>query len=124
MSWVSEPTWFPSPSIAPCATSQVTVLYFEAAAALMEGVVVTTDIGLRNELLRLYQSGVDTMGCATMPVQGNTALNPSCPIVQRHLCAAAVGIDAEEWSGFALAGGGCRGGWVYRSFGRGGGRRS
>ena len=63
----------------------------EAAAALMEGVLVTTDSGLRNELLRLYQGGLDRLGCATMPVQGNTALNPACDIVHRHLCAASAG---------------------------------
>ncbi len=63
----------------------------EAAAALMEGVLLTTDTGLRNELLRLYQSGLDRLGCATMLVPGNTALNPACEIVHRHLCAASVG---------------------------------
>ena len=63
----------------------------EAAAALMEGVLVTTDTGLRNELLRLYQGGLDRLGCATMPVPGNTALNPACDIVHRHLCAASAG---------------------------------
>jgi tetratricopeptide (TPR) repeat protein len=63
----------------------------EAAATLMEGVVLTTDTGLRNELLRLYQTGLDRSGCATMAVPGNTALNPACEIVHRHLCAASVG---------------------------------
>jgi protein O-mannosyl-transferase len=63
----------------------------DAAAALMEGVLVTTDTGLRSELLRLYQGGLDRAGCATMAVQGNTALNPACEIVHRHLCAASVG---------------------------------
>jgi tetratricopeptide (TPR) repeat protein len=63
----------------------------EAAAALMEGVLLTTDTGLRNELLRLYQSGLDRLGCATMLVPGNTALNRECAIVHRHLCAASVG---------------------------------
>ncbi len=63
----------------------------DAAAALMEGVLLTTDTGLRNELLRLYQSGLDRLGCATMLVPGNTALNPACEIVHRHLCAASVG---------------------------------
>jgi hypothetical protein len=63
----------------------------EAAAALMEGVVLTADNGLRNELLRLYQGGLDRLGCATMLIPGNTALNPGCETVRRHLCAAAVG---------------------------------
>src|ERR1017187_3146319 len=48
----------------------------EGGVALMEGVMLTTDAGLRNEL-RLYQSGLDRSGCATMAVPGNTALNPA-----------------------------------------------
>ena len=41
--------------------------------------------------MRLYQGGLDRLGCATMAVQGNTALNPGCETVHRHLCAASVG---------------------------------
>ena len=63
----------------------------EGAVALMEGVMPTTDTGLRNELLRLYQSGLDRSGCATMAVPGNTALNPACAMVHRHMCAASAG---------------------------------
>jgi tetratricopeptide (TPR) repeat protein len=63
----------------------------EAAEALMEGVLLTGDSGLRNELLRLYQGGLEGSGCATMAVPGNTALNPACAMVHRHLCAASVG---------------------------------
>jgi tetratricopeptide (TPR) repeat protein len=63
----------------------------EAAVALMEGVMLTTDTGLRNELLRLYQAGLDRSGCATMEVPGNTALNPACEMVHRHMCAASAG---------------------------------
>jgi tetratricopeptide (TPR) repeat protein len=63
----------------------------EGAVALMEGIMLTTDTGLRNELVRLYQSGLDSSGCATKAVPGNTALNPACPMVHRHMCAAAAG---------------------------------
>jgi hypothetical protein len=63
----------------------------QAAAALMEGVLVTSDVGLRNELLRLYRDGLDRAGCATMMIQGNTALNQECPLVHQHLCAASKG---------------------------------
>jgi len=42
-------------------------------------------------LLRLYQGGLEGSGCATMAVPGNTALNPACAMVHRHLCAASVG---------------------------------
>lgn len=47
----------------------------EAAVALMQGVLLTTDTGLRNELLRLYQGGLDRLGCATMQVPGYFAGN-------------------------------------------------
>ena len=63
----------------------------EAAVALMEGVLVTADLGLRNELLRLYQAGLDGSGCATIAVPGSGALNPACAMVRRHMCAAAAG---------------------------------
>jgi len=63
----------------------------DGAVALMEGVLLTGDNGLRKELLRLYQSGLDGSGCATMAVPGNTALNPACAMVHRHLCAASAG---------------------------------
>ena len=63
----------------------------EAAAALMEGVIVTADNVLRQELLGMYAAGLDRLGCATMEVQGHQALNPGCETVRRHLCAAAVG---------------------------------
>ena len=53
--------------------------------------MLTTDSGLRNELVRLYQSGLDGSGCATMAVPGNTALNPACAMVHRHMCAASAG---------------------------------
>ena len=62
----------------------------DGAVALMEGVMLTTDAGLRNEL-RLYQSGLDRSGCATMAVPGNTALNPACEMVHRHMFAASAG---------------------------------
>jgi hypothetical protein len=63
----------------------------DGAVALMEGVMLTRDTGLRNELLRVYQSGLDRSGCATMAVPGNTALNPACAMVHRHMCAASAG---------------------------------
>ncbi|MEO8370660.1 MAG: hypothetical protein ABI806_15865 [Candidatus Solibacter sp.] len=63
----------------------------EAAAALMEGVIMTADDVLRQELLGMYTGGLDRLGCATMEVQGHKALNPGCETVRRHLCAAAVG---------------------------------
>ena len=60
----------------------------EAAVALIEGVFVTPNQGLRQELLKLYRQGLDTKGCATRQGPYGPALNPSCEIVRRHSCAA------------------------------------
>jgi hypothetical protein len=59
----------------------------DAAIALAEGMFVTGDASLRDDLLKLYQSGVDTNGCAVIPGPRGAALNPGCEIVRRDLCA-------------------------------------
>ena len=59
----------------------------DAAVALAEGMFATSDASLRENLLKLYQSGVDTQGCAVVPGPRGPALNPSCDIVRRDLCA-------------------------------------
>lgn len=61
----------------------------DAAVALVEGTLVTSDMGLRREWLSLYQNGLDTKGCATRPGPNGPAVNPSCEIVRKHVCAAA-----------------------------------
>jgi tetratricopeptide (TPR) repeat protein len=60
----------------------------EAAATLVEGSLVTADVTLRQELVRLYQSGLDTEGCATVASPRGPLINPKCEIVRRHVCAA------------------------------------
>ncbi len=60
----------------------------EAAITLMVGIVVTADDGLTKELLGLYHDGLDEQGCAVMATANGPVLNPGCPIVHRHLCAA------------------------------------
>ncbi len=63
----------------------------EAVTVLMEGVMLTLDASLRQNVVELYQSGVDRGGCALMPGQnGSMALNPGCPAVHGQLCAATV----------------------------------
>jgi tetratricopeptide (TPR) repeat protein len=61
----------------------------EAATALMEGVLLTSDQSLRLDLLDLYRKGLDSTGCAIMPGPNGPAIDPSCGIVHRHLCKAA-----------------------------------
>jgi hypothetical protein len=73
----------------------------EAMAALMEGVLLTMDPGLRQAVVDLYRTGLDPHGCALLPGQdGRPALNPSCDTVHAHLCAAsAAAIELREKSG-------------------------
>ena len=58
----------------------------DAAIALAQGMFATGDSSLRADLLKLYQSGVDTKGCAVVSGPRGPALNPSCEIVLRDLC--------------------------------------
>jgi tetratricopeptide (TPR) repeat protein len=62
----------------------------DAAIALAEGAFLTGDRNLRDELLKLYQSGVDPQGCAVVQGPHGPTLNPSCEIVRRDLCEAAL----------------------------------
>jgi hypothetical protein len=61
----------------------------DAAIALARGMFATGDGSLRQDLLKVYRSGVDTAGCAVVPGPRGPALNPSCDIVRRDLCAGA-----------------------------------
>jgi hypothetical protein len=61
----------------------------DAAVALVEGTLVTSDLALRQELMDLYRGGLDTQGCATTPGPYGAAMNPSCGIVRAHMCIAA-----------------------------------
>jgi tetratricopeptide (TPR) repeat protein len=62
----------------------------DAAVALAEGAFLTGDRNLRDELMKLYQSGVDSQGCAVVAGPRGPTLNPSCEIVRRNLCEATV----------------------------------
>ena len=68
----------------------------DAAISLVEGMFVTSDAALRNDLLTIYRSGVDTKGCAQAPGPAGPALNPLCDIVQRDFCAAAAEVQRQD----------------------------
>jgi protein O-mannosyl-transferase len=59
------------------------------AIALFEGILATSDMGLRSKLVELYQSGLPANSCALVAGPAGPAINPSCEIVRRHACAAA-----------------------------------
>jgi hypothetical protein len=56
----------------------------DAAVTLMLGQFATGDLAFRSRLLDLYR-GID---CALVPGPAGPAINPQCPAVHRHLCAA------------------------------------
>ena len=60
----------------------------DATVALLEGILFTTDAGLRMRVVELYRQ--DAGGpCALLAGQnGVPAINPACPQVKAHLCAA------------------------------------
>lgn len=61
----------------------------DAAVALVQGSLVTSDLALRERLLYLYRNGLDSAGCALVSGPNGPALNPQCSIVRQHLCRAA-----------------------------------
>ena len=71
----------------------------DAVVALIEGVLLTRDPDLRLRLVELYQHGAGG-GCALLSgPNGTAAINPACPEVRRHLCAAAaraIGLRLRE----------------------------
>jgi hypothetical protein len=58
----------------------------QAAAALMEGMLVTSDMSLRKQLIELYGKSLGPKSCAVMNGPNGAALNPQCEIVHRQLC--------------------------------------
>jgi hypothetical protein len=65
----------------------------DGAVALMEGEIITTDPGLKEQMVRLYRSGLDSQGCAAVEKDGQWMLNPSCEVVHRHLCQGSAGAE-------------------------------
>jgi protein O-mannosyl-transferase len=68
----------------------------DAAITLAEGMFAAHDGSLRADLLKLYQAGLDTRGCAVVPGPRGPALNPGCEMVHRHLCAGALRAGRQD----------------------------
>ena len=62
----------------------------DAATTLLTGFLVTGDAPLRESAIELYRSGLDARGCAVRSTPQGPTLDPTCDVVRRHLCAAAV----------------------------------
>jgi tetratricopeptide (TPR) repeat protein len=62
----------------------------DAATALMEGLLVTSDMALRQQLMELYRTASGETGCAITTGPNGPAINPACAMVHRNLCEASL----------------------------------
>ena len=62
----------------------------QAGITLMAGMLLTSDLRLRDQLMKLYAAGLDTEKCAIAAGPRGPAINPACALVQSEMCAAAV----------------------------------
>jgi tetratricopeptide (TPR) repeat protein len=62
----------------------------DAGTALMEGMLLTSDLGLRQQLMDLYRSASGENACEIVPGPNGPAINPKCARVHRNLCEASV----------------------------------
>lgn len=60
----------------------------DAAVALVEGTFITGDETLRQALVDLYRSAADPKNCVLVAGPAGPAINPDCPAVHAHVCAA------------------------------------
>jgi protein O-mannosyl-transferase len=60
----------------------------DAAIALVEGAFITSDKSFRQALLELYRTALDPKSCALISTPSGPVINPACPIVHKHVCAA------------------------------------
>jgi tetratricopeptide (TPR) repeat protein len=73
----------------------------DAAVALMEGALITSDLSFRSDLLDLYRS-VHSNSCAIFAGPNGPALNPACDLVHKPFCTASVevvkaDVEAQLW---------------------------
>jgi tetratricopeptide (TPR) repeat protein len=72
----------------------------DAAMALFQGLLMTSDVRLRSDLVNLY--GTNPSSCAVKPGPGGPSLNLACDTVRKSLCRASLevvkaAIDRSRW---------------------------
>jgi tetratricopeptide (TPR) repeat protein len=73
-----------------------------AAVALFEGLMMTSDLRFRTDLLTLYRASAGPNSCAIVVGPGGPAVNPSCDVVRKSLCVASIevikaAIETSRW---------------------------
>ncbi len=58
----------------------------QAASVLMQGMLVTSNMGLRKLLIELYGRGLDQKHCAVVNGPNGPSINPGCELVHKQLC--------------------------------------
>jgi len=72
----------------------------EAAAALIQGSLISSDTGLVKDTAVFFQKALDPTGCATIAGPDGPVINPTCEVVRKHFCAVSVDvIQAQLQSG-------------------------
>src|SRR5262249_35664059 len=62
----------------------------KAAAALFQGLLMTSDISLRSDLVNLYRTAENSSSCALNSGPGGMSLNLACDQVRKSLCPASL----------------------------------
>src|SRR5262249_17335201 len=74
----------------------------EAAVALLQGLLMTSDVSLRSDLMNLYRTAEGLNSCALKFGPGGASLNLACDQVRKSLCPASVevvkaAIERSQW---------------------------
>jgi hypothetical protein len=68
----------------------------EAATVLLTGFMLTGDGELRQAAIDLYESDPGPKNCALKKGRDGIVLDPNCPLVREHLCAASASAAAIQ----------------------------
>jgi tetratricopeptide (TPR) repeat protein len=64
----------------------------EALTMLMKGLLITSDSGLRANLVQIFASNHDPSNCTLVPGRDGPSMNPRCKTIQNLVCAASVDV--------------------------------
>ena len=74
----------------------------DAAVALFEGIMMTSDLSLRSDLINLYRTSLDSNSCAIKAGPAGPSLNTACDLVRQSICPASIevikaAIERSRW---------------------------
>jgi hypothetical protein len=74
----------------------------DVAVALFQGLLMTSDLSFRSDLVNLYRTSADSNSCAIKSGPAGPTLDITCDLVRKSLCPASVevvkaAIEASRW---------------------------